>query len=530
MMAGGLFILQAGYAQNLKQAIGYTENELFEDASQVFHKLISEKPTDPQLYYYMGENMYESERLDSALFYFEKGITQDANFALNHVGKGKVLLSRGDDAGAKSLFEKAISLSASKDGKVFLAIAEAYVATEYKDMTFAIQTITMAEKLDPRNPDVFLVKGDAILLKDNDGSAALTSYEAAMNMEPNSPKPHIHMGALYERGRAYEEAFKEYNQAVTLDSTFAPSYRKLGDLYYKYNDYKKAKDNYQKYLKLAKNSMSAQKRYAKFLYLSKEYQPAIDEINKILAVDPNDIVLYRIRAYCYCELKQYSNGLPDIERFFTDQPNSGLKLLAEDHKYRGKILAGLGKDSLAVTDLGKAVEMDSTLLDVYGDLAGSFLKLKQYDNAIQTLNRKMKLVKEPTSGDYFKLGQTYYSKAGAIKDSVTFAKSDSLFNIVLTKQPDFLMGWVFRARANAGMDPETKYGVAKPFYEKVLELGSVDVEKNKKVLVEANYYLAYLHYLQKDKAKATEYVDKLLVLDPTNPNAPNLKKLIDKLP
>jgi len=527
--AGGLIIFQSASAQNLKQAIAYTENELFETASQVFHRLISEKPGDPQLYYYIGENFYASERLDSAAFYYDKGISTDANYALNYVGKGKIQLSKGNEAEAKILFEKAKTLSGSKDVNVFLKIADAYVLNEWKDMSYALDALNVAEKLDSKNTMLHLLRGNAVLIQDNDGSAALTHYEKAVALEPQSPKPHVYIGALYERGRSYDLAYQEYMAAVALDSTYAPSYRQLGELYYQYNDYKKAKDYYAKYLQLSGNSFSARVKYAKFLFLAKEYEAAIDEINAIMAIDSTLNILNRLLGYSYYEIKMYPEGLRYLEQFMANAPASNDKIIAQDYEYYGKILSATRQDSLAIIQFSQALSMDSLNLETYTNIANSYLKTRQYDAAIGMLNKKMSLTREPSLNDYFKVAQTLYNKGAANKDSISFVQADSVFNIILTKQPDLMLAHFWRARTNAGLDPETKLGLAKPHYEKVIELGSADREKNKSSLVEAHYYLAYFYYVQKDKANALLNVDQVLSLDPNSKNAKDLKTLIEKI-
>jgi hypothetical protein len=108
-------------------------------------------------------------------------------------------------------------------------------------------------------------------------------------------------------------------------------------------------------------------------------------------------------------------------------------------------------------------------------------------------------------------------------------KADSCFAIVTAKQPEGVLGHVYRGKANAGMDPETKQGLGKPHYDAVIAIGSLDAEKNKKYLIEAHYYMAYYYYLLPDKAKALEHIDKVILYDPSNVNAPNLKKFIEKL-
>lgn len=527
-----LLFIQTSQAQNVKDAIKFTESHQFEEASKLLHQLIAKTPTDAHLYYYMGENMWKSERFDSAAFYYDKGIATDPNIGLNYVGKGKIALSKNDEAAAKPLFEKAL-FHHTHDAKAYMAIAEAYIDNEWKNMAYALECLGHAEKLEKNNPNIYLLIGDAALLGNNDGLTALNNYEKARDMELKNPKPLIHIGTLYERARSYDLAFAEYNKAVSLDTMFAPSYYKLGDLYYQYGDFKNAFVNLDKYVKLSKSTSAAIKR-AKYRFLTKDYEGAIMDMEDILSTDPSNNILHRLLAYSYFEIKNYAEGMKHIEMFLKAAPASGEKIIVDDYRYYGKIILAGAKDSAsavpAIAQLKTALEMDTTKLDVYGSLADAYLKTKDYDKAIQVLQRKIKIVKEPSTNDIFKIGQAFYVKAGAKKDSLTYLKADSCFTLVTTKSPELVSGHVFRARANAGLDPDTKLGLAKVHYETVVALGSLDVEKNKAFLKEAHYYLAYMYLLQKDKVKGIENIDKVLLYDPNNKDAPNLKKLIEKLP
>lgn len=529
-----LVLIQTSQAQTLKDALKYTENHHFEDASKLFHQLIAKTPADAHLYYYMGENMYKSERFDSAAFYYDKGITVDAKIGLNYVGKGKIALTKNDEATAKPLFEKAL-FHHTHDAKALMAIAEAYIDNEWKNMKYAQECLAKAEALERNNPNIYLLIGDAALLGTNDGLKALNNYEKARDMEPKNPKPLIHIGQLYERARSYDLSLAEYQKAISLDTTFAPSYLKLADLYYQFGKYKEAKDYMGIYVKLTGNSLFARIKYAKYLFLAKEYDASIFEIEDIMTLDNTINILYRLLAYSYSETKDCPNALKNIEKFMKDAPISGDKITADDYRYYGKILQCVNKDSLStvqfiIPNLQKALEMDSTKLDVYGFLYDAYIKIKLYDQARDILLKKFTLVKEPLASDIFRIGLAYYQKAAILKDSLLFLKADSVFTIFTTKQPDDVRGYLYRARSNAGLDPETKLGLAKLHYETVIAIGSSDVEKNKKFLVEAHYYLAYSYYLLKDKAKATENLNKVVEYDPENKNAPSLKKFIDKLP
>lgn len=533
IFTAGLFMIQAK-SQNLKQAIAYTDNELFETSAQTFYKLLAAKPNDAELLYYMGENFYGSERLDSAQYYYEKGLAANPQFALNYVGKGKLALEKGNLSEAQGLFAKARELSNNKNAEVLIEIAEAYVLNgKQSNMTAAMEALTIAEKLDAKNIKTYLLLGDAQLILDNDGSKAIGYYDKAVELAPTSPLPSIHIGALYERSKANDLAFQEYDNAIKKDSTYAPSYRMLGDLYYKYNRPKEATQAYEKYLKLSGYSFSASVRYAKFLFLAKDYEKAIEQMEKLIKQDPTLNVLNRLLAYSYFETKQYDMALIYIETYLANADKYKSTVITEDYSYYGKTLASLGKDSLAIIQLEKAISMDTTVLATYTDLANSYKKVGKPDMAVKTLNTKIKRSAEPSINDFFALGQLLYAQGMALKtDSVaktkTLLQADSVFTIVTEKAPTEIIGFVFRAKANVGMDPKTTAGLAKPHYEKIVEMGAIDPVKNKTYLLEANYYLAYLYYVAKDKPNALKYVDAVLAIDANHEQAKKLKELINK--
>lgn len=527
-----LLLLQTTQAQTLKDALKLTENHQFELASGMFHQLIAKTPTDAHLYYYMGENMYKSERFDSAAFYYDKGTTVDAAVGLNYVGKGKIALGKNDEATAKPLFEKAL-FHHTHDAKALIAIAEAYIDNEWKNMAYAIECLEKAEKMDRNNINIYLLLGDAALLGTNDGITALNNYEKARDMDPKNPKPLIHIGTLYERARSYDLSFAEYNKAVSLDVNFAPSYLKLGDLWFQYGVYDSALVNLDKYVNLSK-SLSAEIKREKYRFLTKDYVGAARGIESIIARGVNINVLYRLLAYAYYETKKYPEALLNIEKFMKDAPISGDKIISDDHKYYGRILLANAKDSAGATGaipyLRTAIEMDSVKhVGEFGALYDAYMKTKRFDDAVNTLNRKFKVVKEPSANDIFRVGMAYYQKAIYVKDSTIYLKADSAFAIASEKQPENVAYHYMRAASQAGLDPKTELGLAKIHYERFIALASLDVEKNKKNLITAYYYMTYYYTLQKDKVKATENMNKVLELDPQNKDIVTLKKFIDKL-
>jgi tetratricopeptide (TPR) repeat protein len=183
--------------------------------------------------------------------------------------------------------------------------------------------------------------------------------------------------------------------------------------------------------------------------------------------------------------------------------------MQQDYETYGKLLIKTGKDSLGVMQLVKASEMDTAKKDLYGDIGGSYLKMKKYNDAIVWYNKKIATGKS-NANDYFGLGRAYYF----IKD---FVNADSAFVKITRSNAELPLGYLWRAKANVQLDPKTEKGLAKPYYESFMaKVKPEEVEKNKKDLIDANVYMGYYYVLKKDYASAKPYYQKLKELDPTN--------------
>lgn len=85
-----------------------------------------------------------------------------------------------------------------------------------------------------------------------------------------------------------------------------------------------------------------------------------------------------------------------------------------------------------------------------------------------------------------------------------------------------------RARVNAQMDPDSKLGLAKPYYEKLIELieprAEKDATERARIIESYRYLIAYYFIVKEDKVQAKSYAEKLIQIDPENEIA---KQVID---
>jgi len=202
---------------------------------------------------------------------------------------------------------------------------------------------------------------------------------------------------------------------------------------------------------------------------------------------------------------------------------------------------------LAIEQYKKAIEADSSHVELWKDISDMYSDINDFDNAIASYNKYVNAITEDkkTSDMYYDLGKMYYSVGSSTaKDTVSKAKTeniallkknallkaDSIFAKVTTMEPTNYRGYRMRALANLGLDPDATQGLANPYYEKTLAIVEAknDVRYNT-IIIESERYLGYYYYQKKDYTQAKVYFNKVLAIDPTNDIALKVIAGIDKI-
>ena len=547
-----------GFAQTLQDLTLKTENENFEIAAAGYRSLIAKEPSKGENYFYYGENFFKRGDIDSANIFYLKGAEINATSPLNYAGLGKVLLTKGKSAEAKTQFFKAITLGANKNAEVLRKVAEAWLVTDTKSADEALVLANNAIKMEPKNPENYILLGDAQLEKNpTDGSAPIKSYQMATTLNSKSTKGILREGKLYQRGRNYQLALDYYKKAMGIDPSYAPAYREIAELYSLAAQPSKSIENWKKYLEL-NNSDYARYRFMSALFSNKQYSEAVQQYEGLKKANFNNIYLERLAAYSYAEMGNkpdtaaYTKGLKAINLFFASAgPN--FKYIANDYKYKGILLARTGKDSLGIIQMEKAIALDSSAsAEVYGTLASIAAKNKRYDKVILYQEKKAKGdYKNLNVNDCFDLGKAYYftgvakqkevaderdalakkkkptdSPELSAKDELatkSLLMADSAFKKLTQLNPTWPWGYTWRGRTNSLLDPKVTKDSTKVYYEKLLQVVKPE-EKNgtyKPNVTEAYEYLGYYYVTKKDDAKAKEYWLMVKELDPANEKANN---------
>ncbi len=447
-------------------------------------------------------------------------------------------------------------------------IADSYIEENEVDTAAALPLIRQAVILDAKNPEIYFIAGD-IFIRANDGTKAIESYNLAQFADPSSPTAYMKIGNIYMRGRSLQPAINNFEEAINLDVNYAPAYRELGQLYSSAGRLEQSKTNYQKYLALNVGNIPAQTRYVTSLFYAGDYAEVIKNIEEIFAIDKSRSILNRLAGYSSYELNSkkkdgnFDQALNYMNELFKALPES--RILWKDHFYMARILtkknqnyiklsddlsdlegqlareqsryasaAAAAKPKLkpAVDELSSKVttlknniasadkelqrafseytkvhEMRPQDRAVLSELATNYYNFRQYDKAAKTWAKLIDPNNEKPE-DLMQIGRAYYN-------GEKFRTADSVFSAIVKKSPNYVPAHLWMARAASKMDTDNKQGLARPKFDKLIQVAKPDSLNNESEMIEAFNFLGYYN-MERNYNTSKDYYNRMIALNPNS--------------
>jgi len=502
-------------AQDISTGIKLIKNEKYSEAKKYFSSLLS-GGSKAEAYFYLGEILLIQEKLDSSKMFFQKGIDSNDEFPLNYAGMVKINIIEGNTSEAEKNQNQAIDLE-EKNPKVYIVLSEAY--SKIKEFEKAIELLNNGLKFNSQFAPTYLALGKVYLNKGN-GTDAIKNFQKAIDNDGTNPEALSLKAKVYILINNNSDAISLLNEAIKSDTSYSPAYHELAELNATLKDYSKAAEYFTKYMETSGVTLEKQKRYAQILYLNKEYQKAIDILKEVNKIEPNNASSIRIIAYSYLRLNDTENSMSYFQQLF-EIPSA--EFSATDYENYADLLSETGNDSLAIENYAKSLSLDSSKVELHAKMAALYFKNKKYSEAA-----KEYFLKEQLTGKKLSLRE-YFDLGTALTVTGQFVEADSIFGEISKIKPDLPLGYLMRARVQSTVDSTQELGLAKPYYEKFIEVVSVssDSAKYMKDLVEANSYLGYHYFLMKDdpaykliwRENYKKYWEKVLALEPENQQA-----------
>ena len=510
------FLLSANmvFAQSIDEGKKFWYYERYNSAKNIFNNLLSANPNNVDAIYWQGQTLIKMEDIDGAKALYQKALQSNPNVPLLLVAMGHIQLLQNNANDARNAFETAINLSKGKDATVLNAIGRANIDAKTGDATYAIEKLKLAAERDKKNADIWGNLGDAYR-KMADGANAQLAYQSALAIDPKYAKASFMMGRIYQtQGRGQEGIYLNYyNNAMTEDPAFAPVYEWLVDYYYKI-DVNKARDYLNKFVAVADQDSKNCYYQSTILYASNMFAQSASKANECIAAGGSNIDprLYGVVAFASNRLGDSVTARKNFETYFAKQKPD--KIGPSDLDQYAKVLLKFpGNEALAASYVEKALALDTLEADKVAHIQGiasAYLASKNYNEAAKWYTRILGFKKNYGKVDLYNAGWNYYK-------GNMYPSSDSVFALYTQKYPEDIFGWYMRSRSSEGIDTSGIHGLAKPFYEKVIQFGMLDTAKNKgQVITAYNYLVAYNYNVAKDNAAACTFTKKILELDPNN--------------
>ena len=521
-----LFLSTSLKAQTIDQAKGLLYYEKYKSAKAGFEKLVAANVNDVDAVYWLGQTMIApddrtAKDIADAKALYQKTLLANSNSALLLAGIGHIELLEGKSQDARNHFETAISLSQGKIASVLNAVGFANVNAKDGDAAYAVEKLKLATSLKKMtDPDMLVNLGDAYK-KLGDGGQAQLAYEAALALNPKYARAAYRIGKIYQtQGGTQEEIYmKYYNEAIAKDPAYAPVYENLYNLYYT-TDVPKSAQYLEKFLSNTDDNPKNCYLRASILYAQALFADAVKKADECIGTNPSPYAkLYGIKAYAYNKLKDSINAKTSFEKYFK-MADTSLIGMGDYSTYAAVLLKFPGNDSIAGTFIDKAVALDTleaNKVTYLKTIASSYEGQKKYKEAADWYNKVVSIKRVPGKVDLYNTGFNYF-RSGNYKTAIT------IFNIYSQKFPEDAFGYYMSGKSKWGIDSLMAQASANPDFEKAISVGMVDSVKYKpQVIGSYKYFVAYYANIKKDNAKAIEYCDKILALDPTDADALNNK-------
>jgi len=526
------------FAQSLADAKKAIDAEQYQKAKSMLKNLTATQSTKDENFFYLGWVYLEQEYVDSAKATFTKGLAANPKSALNYAGLGAVALANKDQAGAQTNFNQALSL-AGKDSKPYQYVGESYLLGDKPDGAAAVAVLTKGVAVNAKDPDLYVSLGDAYRsqLKNTE---AVTAYQNALNLNPKLAAAKVSTGVVWRQANNWEESEKEFKDALAIDPNFGPAYREWAETDIRWAQkvpaqasakVNEAVEQYRKFLSLTDNSVESRLRYADFLYQAGKFKELQEEATALSKMPNANLRAYRYLGYAGYENADYTTANTALNTWLTKADPK--RVIPYDYYYLGRIQLKAKDTTAALQTFEKTVQLDTTMGDLYADIAKIYYAKRQFVKAGDNYAQYVSKSNKATLNDYFSEGFSYYFAYGdqlsskatpkPVADTMLLVKADSAFSHIQSKltTPNTMVT-LYRARLYdlKEKDRNNIVGYAKPFYEKLIEYTKdkpTPTEADKKNLAEAYAYLgAYAEYKEKDAAKASENYTKAREADPTN--------------
>ncbi len=339
----------------------------------------------------LSQSLHKVDSYKRALYFFNRalellpknrGVEMGQTVLLGRIGLTLIELKRTDEGFAN--LDKAVQLE--PDSSVgFTNRCIGYVIMGKKDV--ALAECNKAIALNPNDIDAYEIRSG--IYRDN-GSYDLALKDANRAIEISGTVGDFIVRAyVYSSKGDYDKAILDCNQAIALQPDEAWLYAARGNLYVELNQSDLALNDLNKALEIDNKRADAYGIRGQVFYFMKKYPEAINDLTKAIELEQGDIkrdpLEYINRARAFFFFGEYTLAILDFD-----------------------VTIEIAEENFGYTNISASNRL---IPDAYNGRAEAYVKLGQYQNALDSLQPYLTKVSNP-SADIIRLVDTLKKKLG----------------------------------------------------------------------------------------------------------------------
>ena len=284
----------------------------------------------------------------------------------------------------------------------------------------ALTSAQAAEQINDKLPEVHSALGSAYIATGK-YAQAIAELKRAISLAPGSDEAYRRLGAAYLASGDYPHAIEAFQKGVELNSYFWVNQNALGDTYFRSGDYTKALQAFQQVTVLAPDNSTGYENIGNVYAQQGKYKEAVPYFQKALQIEPFYLA-YSNLGTAYFFLKQYPQAAEMFEKAVELNPNdtSMAVNLADSYRFSDQKDKAHTTYQQAVSLGYKELQTNPQNSDVMAQVALCYANLGDAQQA-DTFIKKARAI-DKTSLDYVYDQAEIYALLGNTKDALSALK------------------------------------------------------------------------------------------------------------
>lgn len=347
-----------------------------------------------------GDSQYRIANYNQALDSYNLAIKYDSNYIPAYLGKARTFAKTKEYELAYEEITRAIGID-PKNPDIYITRGD--ISDEKGNIGIALDDYDKAVSMDPGRAGSYIKRGKANI-KMTFMDKALEDFNTAIKFAPDNGMTYIARGEFYKSGKEYDKAIKDYEIALRFKNSTPAAYSAIGDVYLEKGENEKAFEYFNKALEVDPNFAEAINNRGICYYNREEYKQAISEFSKAIDLDRNVSDYFYNRARAYQEIGENQNALKDFEAAVFLAPDEAVV-----YAYRGQSFYELGKSDEAVKDYQQSMKLNPRIPEPYNNMGVYYLDQGELQKATQSFSEAIKLKPDYTLA-YFHRAESYFAR------------------------------------------------------------------------------------------------------------------------